>query len=215
MEQLKITKYEQNCITLEIDDKEYYVFDAGSETSIDKLLASKKASATFVSHSHPDHFNIDNLKTLNCPIYGSKEVVEGLRMEKISSFELLPNKRVSVGQISVTTFLVDHGAISAPIVNFGFYIEVKGKSILYLGDIAIPSPIPNSNPDVVFIPVGGSKVLDVNQAFDFIKSISFKGMVIPMHFHGRADREAGKNFKATASNYCNVKVLDVFETISL
>jgi len=215
MEQIKITKFEQNCFTVEIGDTEYYVFDPGSETSMDKLLSSKEATATFVAHSHPDHFNISNLKTLNCPIYGSKEVVIGLRAENIDATELLANKQVLLNSLLVTPFIVDHGVISAPIVNFGFHIQAKAKSVLFLGDIAIPSNIPNSKFDLVLIPVGGSKVFDFNQALDFIKSIKYKGVVVPMHYHGRADRASGNNFKEISREYCSPSVLDVGESITI
>ena len=214
MEKIKITKYEQNCITIEIGDTEYYVIDTGSETSMDKLLSIKKATGTFVSHSHPDHFNINNLKTLNCPIYGSKEVFEELKKENIDSKELIIDNKVILGSLQIRPFILDHGIISAPIVNLGFHINTKEKSILYLGDIANSSTLPtDSKYDLIFIPVGGSKVFDIHKALDFIKYMNYKGIVIPMHYHGRADRSSGNNFKNIASPFCKPIVLDVGESI--
>jgi len=213
MKQIKITKYEQNCIAIEIGDTEYYVLDPGSEVSIDKLPSSKEVTAAFVSHSHPDHYNVENLKALNCPIFGAKEVADGLSLEGVNATELLNSKQINIGLLKLTPFDVDHGPISTPIVNFGFNIKINDKSILYLGDIAIPSMIPTSKFDFMFIPVGGSKVFDASQALDFIKSIHYRGTVIPMHYHGRADRQSGANFKELASTYCNVIVLDVTESI--
>ena len=215
MGKIRITKYEQNCITIEIGDTEYYVFDTGSETSMDKLLSFKKATGTFVSHSHPDHFNIGNLKILNCPIYGSKEVFEELKKVNIDAKELFADTQVILGSLQVTPFILDHGVISTPIVNFGFLIQTKGKSILFLGDIANPSAIPTSEYDLVFIPVGGSKVFDVTRALEFIKYINYKGTVIPMHYHGRADRSSGNNFKKIAKTICKPLVLDVGESITI
>jgi L-ascorbate metabolism protein UlaG (beta-lactamase superfamily) len=214
VDQLKITKYEQNCITIEVG-AETYVLDAGSETSMDKLLSSERPSATFVSHSHPDHFNVDNLKSLSCPIFGSKEVVESLKAKDISATELLPDVTTSIGKINVIPFTVDHGDISVPIVNLGFHVESHEKSILFLGDIAIPSPIFHSKYDVVLIPVGGGKVFDVDQALEFIKSLQFKGTVIPMHFHGKADREDALRFEKAAIPYCNPAILNVGDSINL
>lgn len=215
MNTLVFTKYEQDCFSIRISETESYVFDVGSEASVDKILTTQKPKAAFISHSHPDHFNVEKLKLLKCPIYGPIEVISVLQQEGLQVTEIFHNTSIKFDSLEVLPFNVDHGAISAPIVNLGFLIKTIGRNILFLGDIANPSPIPEEKFDLMLIPVGGSKVFDVNKAFDFIKSIGYSGNVIPIHYHGRADRNSCLQFKAIASSHCNVIILDVNESMEI
>ncbi len=210
---ITLTKYEQICVTLSTPEG-YYVFDPGSEASIDAILASGKPKAAFVSHSHPDHYNAENLRRLDCPIYGTQEVVDDLSGNGITANRLSPTHNVHLDGLVVTPFPVDHGPISAPIENVAFHIHSGTCSILFLGDIKFASTLPESEFDAVLIPVGGSKVFDIDEAVAFARSSSFRGLVIPAHYHGRADRGAGQLF-ATRGAGLNIKVLDVGESVVL
>lgn len=212
MEQIKLTKYEQICVTVESGDG-YFVFDPGSEASIDSILEKGNVTAAFVSHSHPDHFNVENLRRLGCTIYGTKEVVEGLASEGVSATLVQAHSDIKLGSLSIQCFWVDHGPVSAPIHNLAFHVIVSGVSMLFLGDIKFPSPLPQADFEVVFIPVGGSKVFDIDEAIQFAISSNFTGVVVPAHYHGRADRAAGQNFKDRSPDTLQVMVLDVGEQL--
>jgi len=215
MDTISLTKFEQDCFSIKIGDGRYFIFDPGSESTVNQFLGENKPEAIFISHAHPDHFSIEKIKLLDCPVYGPLEIYNALQTEVKILKKIDPGDHLVFGSLSIDVFLVDHGIISAPLVNLGFHIKIEGKSILFLGDIALPSPIPIDKYDIILIPVGGSKVFDPEKAYDFIKSINYKGIVIPMHFHGRADRTSGMKFHNIASSYCEVKVLDVSESISL
>jgi hypothetical protein len=113
------------------------------------------------------------------------------------------------------TLEVDNGEISSPIVNLGFQIEVGEKFLLFLGDIKNYSPLPPKEYSIIFVPVGGSKVFNADQALEFINRINHKALVVPIHYHGRADRSSGLKFKELANPYCEVKVLEVNESLEL
>lgn len=211
--EIKLTKYEQICVTVAVGDG-YYVFDPGSEASIDSILASGKPNAAFVSHSHPDHYNAENLRKLGCPVYGTQEVVDDMLSSGINVTHLAPMNSVDFGELSVTPFSVDHGPISAPIENLAFHVKSESCSVLFLGDIKFASDLPEAVFDAVLIPVGGSKVFDVDEAIAFARSSNFRGLVIPAHYHGRADRGAGELF-ATRGTGLDVRVLDVGESVVL
>ena len=212
MTQIKITKYEQICVTVELEDA-FFVFDPGSEASMDLIRTHRSATAAFVSHAHPDHFNSGNLRLLGCPVYGTKEVVDALDGD-IDVKLLEHNSPVSIKQLSVNPFSVNHGPISAPIDNLGFHITALGVSILFLGDIKVASPIPKANYDVIFVPVGGSKVFDLEEAFAFIQDSALDGVVIPSHYHGRADRESGDLFVRRAGAAFETRELAVGESLT-
>src|SRR5688572_16641192 len=73
--------------------------------------------------------------------------------------------------------------------------NADGKSLLYLGDIAVATELPSNKWDAVLVPVGGSKVFTPEAALEFISQLDYQGLVVPVHYHGRADRTAGSKFR--------------------
>ena len=71
---MKITKYPQSCVMVEINNKKILI-DAGGLKYQEKFFeAWKKADIILITHKHTDHVKADILKELNIPIYSTQEV---------------------------------------------------------------------------------------------------------------------------------------------
>lgn len=71
---MKITKYPQSCVMIEVNNKKILI-DAGGLKYQEKFFeAWKKADIILITHKHTDHVKADILKELNIPIYSTQEV---------------------------------------------------------------------------------------------------------------------------------------------
>lgn len=71
---MKITKYPQSCVMVEINNKKILI-DAGGLKYQEKFLeAWRKADMILITHKHTDHIKANTLKELNVPIYSTQEV---------------------------------------------------------------------------------------------------------------------------------------------
>lgn len=138
--------------------------------------------AVVVSHIHPDHFDRTNLEILARPVHGPREVVQALTGSTLSVKEIEPGGRVRIGDIDVVARVVDHGPISAPIVNLGFEISTAEHRIWFAGDIARDTePLPDQPVDMILVPVGGGKVFEPAAAAAYAQR--FEGAtIVPIHY---------------------------------
>ncbi len=147
------------CIEVRTDDNEPIILDAGtgifplSQT----LLAELPVRAhVFISHSHWDHiqglpFFIPNFIPGNVlRLHGAYDPVSGQGVEQVMSVQLqysyfpvreaemkgsieyvtlMPEESIQVGSATVTPYLLNH-----PVINFGYRIESRGKSVFFTGD---------------------------------------------------------------------------------
>lgn len=193
-----------------------FAFDVGSESPSELVERIRPVSAVFASHKHPDHFNKDHIIRLGAPFYAPSDTIREMEGHPVETHAIVAGTPLAVGPLHITAFDCDHGpGLSAPIQNCSLLIEVEGKRIYCVGDMAIPSPHPNLPFDVVLLPVGGSKVFDVSAAIAFVKALAYPGVVIPVHYHGRADRQAGLSFATLAASICKPVVLDVEQELNL
>lgn len=95
--------------------------------------------AVFLSHSHPDHYGVLPYINPKIPVYASEGTLELVRIScyfngiecDSHNFRSIPTGvKVIVGDIAVTSHLVDHSAYDA----LAFLIEAEGKRIFYSGD---------------------------------------------------------------------------------
>ncbi|QXF84279.1 MBL fold metallo-hydrolase (plasmid) [Rhodococcus pyridinivorans] len=145
-------------------------------------VAALAVDAVFISHIHADHFDLINLETLARPVHGPREVVQALAGSTVPVQKIEPGDHVRIGEIDVIARTVDHGPISAPIVNLGFEISTSDHRVWFAGDIARDTePLPDEPVDMILIPVGGGKVFDPAAAVTYARR--FKGAtVVPIHF---------------------------------
>jgi phosphoribosyl 1,2-cyclic phosphodiesterase len=157
----KTVRYGGNttCIEVRTDDNELIILDAGtgifplSQT----LLAELPVTANvLITHSHWDHiqglpFFIPNFIPGNTlRLHGGFDPVSGKGIEQVMSVQLqysyfpvreaemkarieyvtlVPEQSIQIGSATVTPFLLNH-----PVIDFGYRIESKGKSVFFTGD---------------------------------------------------------------------------------
>jgi len=95
--------------------------------------------AIFISHAHLDHYGLLNHVNPDIPIYmseGAKILADISEMfvpqsaGKVKALMIDKEKKIEVGEFTVTAELVDHSAFDA----LAFLIEAKGKKVFYSGD---------------------------------------------------------------------------------
>lgn len=105
------------------------------------ILSTEQPSvdAIFISHSHLDHYGFLYLVNDKIPVYmsqGCKDLISVAHYFGQTDYDperaipIPPWKTVTIGDIKVTPYLVDHSAFDA----FAFLIEADGKKVFYSGD---------------------------------------------------------------------------------
>lgn len=214
---MDLTFYEQSAFTVQ-NDAEALAVDIGSYTSPFSLGRIGKPSAALVSHIHPDHFSEENLTNLSCPIYTVQEVSEAILDQSIRRTVLAAGESLAIAGtgFSITATPSDHGP-TITVENVGFVIRAAGKSIYFLGDMAVTTPPPSLAYDIVLVPVGNQGyVFCPEDAFTHIQTIDWHGLTIPIHYYNsKSDAESGKRFAELAKEFCQVQVVQIGETIGL
>ena len=112
--------------------------------NIDGLYSDSKTplNGIIISHTHGDHYGMLFEKTINpkVPVYMSAimediirltgRMTPGHRELKANIKRFTKDKKFSVGDFSITPYLMDHSASEA----FAFLIEGEGKKVIYTGD---------------------------------------------------------------------------------
>jgi len=209
-----ITKYEQSSFVVEAEGVRA-ALDFGALSIVESVTDAGKVHISLVSHIHPDHFHLDYLLELGAPIYGPRQVVNELHGLTGEHRILTPSSPIQVSTLTIEPVLADHGDLSTPVENLGFVFSAAGRSVYFAGDIARFSEHPGGPFDLVLLPVGGGKVFDPVQAVEFLDTIDHLGLVVPMHYHGRADPKSAIEFMNLAGAHLDVRILEVGETLEL
>lgn len=129
------------CIQLSTD-KTTILLDLGLPLNKDSRhidVAALKPDAVLISHPHQDHFGLIDALDPEIPVFIGelgKKLIDATRT--LLGNPLHPNnfhhfkswEPFSVGDFTVTPYLVDHSAVDA----YGFLIEAEGKKVFYSGD---------------------------------------------------------------------------------
>ncbi len=147
------------------------------------IVESCEVDALVCSHSHPDHLHVPHAERLGVPTFAAAEAAQAFEAAGLVGESLQAGSKFSISGMDFEAFTVDHGHISAPIVNLGFHVVVDGRSLWYTGDIALDTlPRPEGPFDVVLLPVGGRKVFDARRAIDYLVALDHRGLAVPLHF---------------------------------
>jgi len=129
-----------SCIELKTNNTTI-LLDYGTPLQEDskRIQITNKIDAILISHPHQDHFGeIVNLDS-NIPVYCGELARELMNATKLfTGSELLKNKfktykareKFSVGDFTITPYLVDHSAVDA----YALLVEANNKRVLYSGD---------------------------------------------------------------------------------
>lgn len=192
---MKFIKFEQSGVIFETDKGSRLAIDVGSYTPIEKLEGIT-VDAMIVSHIHPDHFSLDQIKKLSPKkLYTGNECKEALSGE-VFPFEVIKIKdgsQIKIGDMVVNVFDVDHGPnVSTPIKdNFGFLIKADNQKIYFAGEMFYESGIDVANLEVdyAFFPIGSFYTFGPQEAFAFAKKFKKIGKVISMHDRRVAEKK--------------------------
>ena len=130
---MKVTKYEHACLVVE-EGGQQLVIDPGVLAKLPKL---ENVSVIVVTHVHPDHLHVPNLKTLvegnpEVIIFGSDEVIAELGELDVQK-TIVENDTVTAGSFRLEFFGHDHAIIyqQVPCQNRGVFVN---ETLYYPGD---------------------------------------------------------------------------------
>jgi L-ascorbate metabolism protein UlaG (beta-lactamase superfamily) len=136
------------------------------------------ADLILLSHSHYDHFSIDDIKVLrkdNTGIVGSEDVIADLGYGN----PLKPGDQVEIDGVRITgvaAYNVEKEFHPKEEEWLGFILEMEGKRIYYAGDTDLVEEMKGvSGIDLALLPVGGEFTMDAAGAAEAA------GMIKPLH----------------------------------
>ncbi len=182
---MKITKYPQSCVLIELKDKKIlidpgdYVYqktDMKPEnwTGIDLIL---------LTHEHSDHYEPDSLKIIMNTNPGAKIITNTavsklLEKERLSCQTVEPGEYINLENIEIKGIKSQHGPLPSgdpPPEVISFLID---RRILHMGDTIKSDQVPA---EVVFIPMCGDVCFSPKDAVKYLKKVKPQ-LVIPIHY---------------------------------
>lgn len=133
---MRITKFTHACVRIESGPTSL-VIDPGSFSERDSV---EGATAVLITHSHPDHLSIENLRATSAAVFTTGSVAGQIESEAPDVAErvsvLGPGDEFDVG-LPVTAVGEWHAVIHDEIPrvhNCGYVVAAEGKSIYHPGD---------------------------------------------------------------------------------
>jgi len=152
-----------------------------------KISSDEKADIIIVSHSHFDHFSLEDISKIttretNILITPDSQS----KIKDISGKVVLiePNKKYNVKGILIETFpAYNTNKKFHPKENdwIGFILNFNGKRILYTGDTDITNELQNVKVDIALVPVSGVYVMNAKEAAELVNKIKPQ-LAIPYHY---------------------------------
>jgi phosphoribosyl 1,2-cyclic phosphodiesterase len=208
----KTVRYGGNttCIEIRTDANELIILDAGtgifplSQTLLTELPVTANV---LITHSHWDHiqglpFFIPNFIPGNTlRLHGGFDPVSGKGIEQVMAVQLqysyfpvreaemkarieyvtlVPEQSIQIGSATVTPYLLNH-----PVIDFGYRIESKGKSVFFTGDHEPPYNIYEPGDEgydeyQIFVDEKSQSIQDAIQSVDvFIADCSYTDSEYP------------------------------------
>ena len=166
-------------------------------------VVSNDADIIFITHSHYDHFSIDdimNIKKDTTKIVSTKDTYKEIKNyfkdEDIIIVE--PNKSYNILGINFSTVRAYNvNKEYHPIENdwVGYILNIDEKKYYIMGDTDVNEDNSTIECDVLFIPIGGKFTMDYKEAADYTNSIN-PSVVIPTHYGLIVgDVDLGEKFK--------------------
>lgn len=142
------------------------------------------ADLILISHTHYDHFSIDDIKVLrreNTEIVGPKDVVEELGY----GHPLVPGESIEVSNMTIHAIpAYNREKEYHPRENgwLGFLIEMEGKRLYYAGDTDFLDEMKALGAvDLGLFPVGGTFTMDASEAVEAARAVG-AATSLPYHW---------------------------------
>lgn len=178
--------------------------------------AAHDARLILVSHSHYDHYNVEDIDKILNPrteLVGPPDVIS----QRGAGYTLSPGQTMELEPACVTGVRAyNTGKNFHPIGNgwLGFVIELAGKRLYYAGDTDLIAPMSKlGDIDLALLPVGGTFTMDATEAAEACEQIQ-PARAVPYHWGDIVGSLAdAKRFAKLAS--CDVTVLKPGESLTL
>lgn len=150
---MRITKFGHSCVRLSA---------AGSDVVIDPGGWSERealdgVSAVLITHEHPDHWTVDQLRATDAPVFTIQAVADQISDADPSVAERVtvvrPGDELDVAGFSVRVVGEKHAVIHPELKHFdnsGYLLTADGRSAFHPGD---SFTLPGQDVDVFFGPV--------------------------------------------------------------
>lgn len=166
---MRITKLGHACVRIEHDGA-VLVIDPGGWTDRE---AVDGATAVLVTHEHPDHLSVDNLRGRDAPVFTIDAVARQIAAEDAGVSERVtvvsPGQRFDAG-LPVTAVGELHAVITPdlPRISNSGYLVRAGDSTLYHPGDALTTP--GEPVDVLCVPVH-APWNKISEVIDFARSV--------------------------------------------
>lgn len=171
-----------------------------------KVSGNIKAKYIFITHSHWDHFSVEDIKKILtsetiivCPKTMMQDIENRFNNEIIY---VEPNQNYIIGDFELKT-------VSSYNINkhyhpkengwVGYVLCVNGESVMIVGDSDNTSELNEIKTDILLVPIGGTFTMDYKEAAKLVNTIQPK-KVIPTHYGEIVgDKSLGEEFKKLIS----------------
>lgn len=180
---MKIQKFLHSCLLIEHEGARV-LFDPGAFSFIESRVKPedfKNIDAIFITHNHPDHIDIPNLKIIfkNNPtvsVYGNSDVIELLKKENVTVL-IFEDGEKRIKSLPIWAMPAQHGTVLSPAPKNTAYI-VSGK-LLITGDSFDEELEKLKGIEVLMLPITAPWLRSVDAAA-FATAVGAK-TVIPVH----------------------------------
>lgn len=169
----------------------FELWSSGKSIYIDpfRIRAPKdKADVIFLTHSHFDHMNEEEIRKVagpNTQFVAPAETAAKLKGREVMAVE--PDRDYAVGGINFKTVAAYNtnparlGYHPAKNNWVGYIIDADGTHVYHAGDTDFTDEMKDVEADVALIPMGGTYTMSVDEAIEASWGLRAK-TVIPMHY---------------------------------
>ena len=169
------------------------------------------AKYIFITHSHYDHYSPEDIDKI---ITNDTIFIMPLSMKDEYEYSndvifVEPGKDYILDNIKFKTVRMYNTNKSFHKYDYnwcGYIIDIEGTSYYIMGDTDDIIESKNINCDYLFVPIGGTFTMTVDEAIECIKNINYK-YVIPTHYGSIVgDMKMGTDFKDKVGDKCIIKI---------
>ena len=168
-----------------------------------------KAKFVFITHPHFDHLSEKDISKITdgstkfiCPKDCTEKLIN-MKIDLKNIFEVEPNKAYEVDNLkfqTIASYNVNKKFHLKESGWVGYIIEVENCKLCILGDTDINSDNKTIQCDILFIPIGGTYTMNIDEAIELTKIINPK-IAIPTHYGSIVgEKNLGEKFKAQLEN---------------
>ncbi len=166
---MTVTKFEHACVQISSGDRAVTI-DSGHFASPESVEA---AGAVLITHVHPDHYAIDNLRATDVPIFTIAEVADQIAQDAPDVRERVtgvgPGQTFDAAGFQVTAVGELHAPVHPDLPSFfnSGYLVRGAETVYHPGD---SFTLPDQPVDVLLAPVSGPFV-KLAEVVDFARAV--------------------------------------------